>query len=301
MAGFVLFAFIVPFANIAPQYAAPAPLDALPVTARPVYARFGGVELVGYETPDRRYAPGEAVPVTVYWRVLARSERDLSLYLHAVLQDGGVIGKVDSYPGGGRLRTSGAAWQPGAIYADTYAIPLERDAVGSSKLRIQVGWWDYPTEAYVRPTQEDGSPLGVVMLDAGGFAGGQPVATPDGVTRVDAAFGGKFRLLGYALQGDSLRLYWETLARPAADFTVFAQVVDANRNVVGQGDAPPDLPTHFWLPGERYTTRHTLIYPEPLESGSYWLLIGWYNPLDSARLDTDAPDDAVMLETITLP
>lgn len=297
---FALFSFIVPFASIAPEYTAPAPLNTLPESARPVYARFGGVELIGYETPDRRYEPGDAVPVTLYWRVLEQSEHDLSLYLHAVLLDGAVIGKVDSYPGGGRLRTT--LWQPGAIYADTYAISLDRNAAGASKLRVQVGWWDYATEAHIQPTLEDGSLLDVVMLDAGGFADGSSVFIPDTVTRIEnVRFGDSIQLLGYQRDGDILTLYWQTLAQPDADYTVFAQVLDNQNEVVGQGDAPPDLPTRFWREGERYATRHTLVYPQPLKAGDYRLVIGWYNSADNTRLDTDAPDDAIVLETITAP
>ncbi|MBI5670386.1 MAG: hypothetical protein HZC41_20525 [Chloroflexi bacterium] len=309
---FALFALIVPFASIAPQYAPPVPLEKLPDSARPVYARFGGVELIGYETPDRRYAPGDSAPVTLYWRVLEQSERDLSLWLHAVLLDGTVIGKVDSYPGAGRLRTT--TWQPGAIYADMYAIPLNppppaslpegegrNKSLTASKLRIQVGWWHYASESHVPPTLEDGAPLDVVMLDAGGFADGVRVVVPAEAVPADAVFGGQIRLLAYQRKGDSLTLYWETLAQPSADYTVFAQVLDEANTVVGQGDAPPDLPTRFWLPGERYATRHRLVYPAPPAPGDYRLMIGWYNPVDNRRLDTDAPDDALLLETISLP
>ncbi len=310
-----LFAFVVPFASIAPQYAAPAPLAALPDTARPVYARFGGVELIGYDTPDRRYAPEDSVPVTLYWRVAEPAEHDLSLWLHAVLSDGTVIGKVDSYPGGGRLRTT--TWQPGIIYSDTYAIPLKPsppaplpDGEGgktaqsdwemtASKLRIQVGWWDYPTETYVQPTREDGSPLDVVMLDAGGYASGVRTVVPEDALSAGMTFGGMIRLLAYQRAGDTLTLYWETLAPPTADYTVFAQMLDAANNVVGQGDAPPDLPTRFWLPNERYLTRHRLFYPGPPAPGDYRLVIGWYNPADNTRLDIAAPDDALLLETIS--
>lgn len=145
----------------------------------------------------------------------------------------------------------------------------------------------------------DGTLLAVVMLDAGGFADGRAAAIPDDITRMDATFGGVIRLLAYQRAGDMLTLYWETLALPTADYTVFAQVLDAANTVVGQGDAPPDLPTRFWLPGERYITRHTLFYPEPPAPGDYRLVIGWYNPADNTRLDIAAPDDALLLETIS--
>ncbi|NDJ60812.1 MAG: hypothetical protein GYB67_06785 [Chloroflexi bacterium] len=151
------FSLIVPFATIAPPYAPPPPRALLPETANPVYARFGDVALIGYTIPERRYEPGAMVPVTVYWQVIERSERDLSLYLHAISGGADEIGKIDSFPGGGRLRTS--TWTPGAIYADHYAIPLDSDATGRSRLRVQVGWWHFPTEALIPAVDAQGGPL----------------------------------------------------------------------------------------------------------------------------------------------
>ncbi len=123
-------ATLIPFGSIAPAYARPATVDVLPASAQPVYARFDEVVLIGYETTDTRYSPGDSVQVTLYWQVEEGSNRDLSLYLHAVNQNGDVVGKIDTYPGGGRLRTS--TWQAGQIYVDHYRVPLERDASGQS-------------------------------------------------------------------------------------------------------------------------------------------------------------------------
>src|SRR5690606_33279611 len=53
------FALVTPLTTIAPVYAAPVPITAMPPTVQPVYARFGDVALVGYETPGGRYEPGD--------------------------------------------------------------------------------------------------------------------------------------------------------------------------------------------------------------------------------------------------
>lgn len=295
---FGAFAAIVPLASIAPQYQTPAPLTALPPTAQPVYARFSDVALIGYETPDQRYTAGDTLPITVYWQVLDQSPRDNSLWLHAVASDGTVIGKVDSYPGGGKLRTT--QWQAGAIYADTYAIPLEASAVGRYLLRVQVGWWHYPTEANIPAVDPTGSPLDSVMLNAGGFLSGDLTTQPDHHT--DAVdFGGMIRLTGYTLAENNLVLFWEAVTAVEADYTVFVQVVDAENNIIGQGDAPPDLPTHYWRAGEKFITQHVIYYLQPPNPDTYRLLIGWYHPETFARLTTDAPDNAHVLLNLTLP
>ena len=88
--------------------------------------------------------------------------------------------------------------------------------------------------------------------------------------------------------------------RPA-DYTVFVQVLDDANKVVGQGDAPPDMPTHYWRAGEQFLTQHTIAYPQAPASGNYCLVVGWYKPDDFSRLDTDSPDDAYVLTTIMIP
>lgn len=293
-----VFALVVPIASIAPEYATPQPLVQLPDSAQRVYARFGGMALVGYQTPAQRYQPGEYMPITVYWQVLETSSQDLSLYLHATLDDGTVIGKVDSYPGGGRLRTS--RWQAGALYADTYAVPLAPDAAGISRLRVQVGWWDYASGERVDAQNADSARLESVMLDTGGFAPQTRETLPDGFTAVPAVNFGGIRLAGYELEGQILALVWESPGALPADYTVFAQVIDADSSIIGQGDAPPALPTRFWRADERFITRHRLTYRQPPAPGTYQLLVGWYDPLDFARLDVNAPNNAYPLTHVVI-
>ncbi|MBL8162525.1 MAG: DUF2142 domain-containing protein [Anaerolineae bacterium] len=294
-----VFALVVPIASIAPEYAAPVPLLELPGSAQQVYARFGGVALVGYEALEQRYQPGEQVPITLYWQVLDNAdERDYSLYLHATLDDGRVIGKVDSYPGGGRLRTS--HWQQGALYSDTYAIPLTPDAAGISRLRVQVGWWHYASGERVEAVDADGAALNSVMLNAGGFAPQTVEPVTDAFTEITPVSFGGVRLTGYQLDGNALALIWESSGALSADYTVFAQVIDAEGTIIGQGDAPPALPTRFWRSGERFITRHNLAYQQPPTPGNYQLLVGWYNPVDFARLDVAAPNDAYPLALVVI-
>jgi 4-amino-4-deoxy-L-arabinose transferase-like glycosyltransferase len=286
-AGLAVVALITPFAAIAPAYTPPAPLQSLPGSANPVYARFGDTELVGYELPVRRYAPGDSVPVTLYWHVTGQSPNDLSLWLHALAQDS-VVGKVDTYPGGGTLRTS--TWDPG-LYADTYAIPLDGAGEEPNDLRIQVGWWDTVSGEQVIATDSDGQPLESVMLDAGGFGSPRSEPLPAAATLVaDARFGDVIALVGFSYAGDTLSLYWSTIGQPTADYTVFLQALNDSGQVVAQADQPPSVPTRFWLPDETFVTRHTITIP----AGST-VVVGWYYPDDGRRLPTASPDDAFPL------
>lgn len=300
VAGFAAFALVVPFASIVPQYAPPAPLTALPDTAHTVYARFGDVALIGYDAPDRRYAPGDELPITLYWQVLASSDRDYSLFIHVLNDQGGDIGKIDTYPGGGRLRTT--TWQPGAIYPDSYKVPLTAQPQGSFPLRVLVGWWHYPSQEYLTAVDQLGQPIPSVVLNAGAFGDTTIHQTLNSATPIPpVAFGGAISLRAYQIVGTEIDVEWESTATLPDDYTVFVQVLDDQNHLVGQGDAPPSLPTHYWLPGEHFVTRHTLSYPQTPPAGSYRVIIGWYRPSDFSRLSTASPDNAYLLTTLTLP
>ncbi len=295
------FALVVPFASIAPRYAAPQPLAALPDSAQPVYARYGDfVELVGYDTPDTRYAPSDQLPVTLYWRVLRQTDRDYSLYVHLLDDEGQVAGRVDTFPLGGRLRTS--AWQTGVLYADRYVIPFDELRTGRENrfaLRLQVHWWDYAARKSVPIADADGAPLEAVVLRGGALV--DPVSAPNfsDIPRLEPVrFGDSIRLIGALRQEDALTLLWETVATPNDSLTVFAQVLDEGGALVGQGDAPPTLPTRYWRTGERYVTRHTLAYPNALAAGAYRLIVGWYHPETFARLATASGDGTYTLEIL---
>ncbi len=298
--GLALFALIVPFASIRPAYTPPPTVTELPASATPVYARYGAVELVGYETPLRRYQPGDDVPVTVYWRPLEQGDRDLSAFLTAVNPAGEAVGKVDTYPGGGTLRTSN--WDPGQIYADSYAIPLSEDAHGQFDLRLQVGWWHYPTEDVIPPMDETDAPLESVLLDAGGLNAGVPLldgTRPD--TRV--VFGQRIQLDRFTITDDNtMTMQWRARQRINGDYTVFVQVVDEAGNIVGQGDARPPLGTAYWQRGDIIRASYTITYPAPIQPGTYTVLVGWYNPQDFTRLNLpDDEDNAYPLSAVNLP
>jgi hypothetical protein len=93
---------------------------------------------------------------------------------------------------------------------------------------------------------------------------------------------------------------WAASGTPAADYTVFVQVLDDNNTIVGQGDAPPQLPTRYWQAGERFVTRHSITYTERPAEGTNRVIIGWYRPDTFERLATDYSDNAYLLTEITV-
>lgn len=292
-----LFALAVPLISIRPAYAVPIPLATLPLDVLPVYARFSDIELVGYRINEQRFVPDDTVPIELFWRVVQSSDRDYSLYLHAVDAAGNVLGRVDSFPGGGSLQTS--QWQAGAIYADSYQIRLDESDNGQSSLRIQVGWWHYASGQGIRPQDGEGNALESVMLNVGAFVG--TGTSPEVEISQQAQFGDAIMLQGYTLQGNQLTLSWRSIGTLSDDYTVFVQVLDDANQVVGQGDAPPSVATRFWLPNDEFVTEHTINYSVKPLAGDYRLVIGWYRASDFLRLTTNEANDAYLLTTISLP
>jgi len=274
------FAVLIPFFTIMPQYARPITVESLPEDVTEVYARYGGIELIGYEVADRRYSPGEYVPIRLYWRVAEQSEQDESLFLTLLDPRGQEVGKVDTYPGLGKLRTS--TWEEGAIYPDLYRVQIYPEAIGRYPLRVQVGWWHFPTEDMIFARDDNDRRLDAVVLDAGAVViRGVPII--EGLTEPegDIRFGDLIRLAGYGLNDEGLLiLNWEAVGAPLVDYTVFVQVFDENDDLVGQSDTPPLLPTHYWRWTERYITQHDFSFLDELSPGTYRVMTGWYDPAD---------------------
>ena len=154
----------------------------------------------------------------------------------------------------------------------------------------------------------DGSPLGT------NFMGPIKIAAPGFLEppiehALNHRLGDQFELLGYDLDRSTvtpgeaikLRLYWKALRRPDADYTVFAQVRDADNHIVAQKDDQPQAgayPTSFWDAGEVVIDDRVIEIPTNAPAGKFPIKIGLYRPANGSRLMIDG-DPAV--NEITLP
>lgn len=287
-------AAIIPFLYIAPAYASPPEVAAvdLPASMRPVRALIGEeIELLGYSFDDAPLQPGDVLPVTLYWRARSAigADYNLALNLHGRALE--LVGKLDTWPGGGSLPTS--AWTPGAIYADTYALPVAAGARAPSLLRLDITFWEGELSDRLPIQAPDGSLLPTLLLDVGALVPAR-AATIEPAALDGSTFEGGFALLGYDVPtqgapGGELPvvLYWEVAPAPAADFTVFLHLQDAGGNTVAQADGPPvggDWPTSVWRLDGPVVDRHVLAIPGDLPDGEYRLSIGLYDPDSGARL-----------------
>jgi hypothetical protein len=103
-------------------------------------------------------------------------------------------------------------------------------------------------------------------------------------------FGNEIRLAGYDLErttwqaGEDLdvRLYWLTQETPSQDYRVFVHLVPADASgAVAQQDGMPLMgygATTRWEPGELIVDEHKLHIGADVAPGSYYLLMGLYQP-----------------------
>ena len=222
--------------------------------ARPADARFGGtgpagaVRLLGYDIGPEMPTPGETATVSLHWQPLRPLDSDYTTFVHLVNADGRVIGASDHRPGGVYYPTS--LWKPGETLSDTHTLKLAPD-LGRPPYALEVGLYTGDKEL-----RHLGQPQRVGMI--GGTH--PPDVIPANLAhRLDAVFGGQIALRGYetAVQADrlALKLHWQALAAPAADYTVFVHVLDQAGKIVAQYDGPPaggELPTRAWSPGATF-------------------------------------------------
>ncbi|MBZ0303286.1 MAG: hypothetical protein K8J31_26320, partial [Anaerolineae bacterium] len=110
--------------------------------------------------------------------------------------------------------------------------------------------------------------------------------------------------------GDTLTLdvFWETLERPALDYSVFLHLsAAADAPPVSQADSPMGgpFPTGAWRPGDLVHDRLTLVTPEDTPTGTYDLLLGTYfwqtgerlSVTEGGRMD---PDQRIVLGQVTV-
>lgn len=104
-------------------------------------------------------------------------------------------------------------------------------------------------------------------------------------------------------RGDTLQLtlFWRALQRPPADYTVFVHVVNAQGEIVFQGDFMPTPHTTGWWPGDPIWEEISLPVPENVPPGEYRVVTGMYLLATMERLpitEGAALDSAILLTTL---
>lgn len=264
--------------------------------AQRVAARFGDdgnlIELIGYDQTATKWLPGEPLQVTLDWGALRRTHEPLELDLQLLGPDGKVVGAAhgDLFQGKSPIERFSEG-----IFVSEWRIPSRADAMpGVYSLIVNVVQARY---GYYTPIQNwTGQKIETLAL--GPFKLSALPPTTDEMQSISAAnvrFGDQITLLGYVLPSTSVRagnvvpltMYWQSLTKPARDYTVFVHLLDANGRVLVQVDTQPHggaYPTSLWEPREIIRDNYALQLPADLTPGAYRIEVGLYEYPSFLRL-----------------
>ncbi len=242
--------------------------------------------LWGYDLDREAIEPGKTLRVTLYWEVLDETPTDYVLFAQLFGREGAKVGQRDTYPGLGHYPTS--FWRVGEVIADEVTIPVNPDAIGPSRLRLDVGL--YEQESGQRLVVVDGAGHPVGTATAGWLKLAPAGEVPPPPVFADYRLGDAIALTGYDLEevipsasrgaGGMLHLtlHWVSLAPLERDYTVFVHLVGPDGALAAQADGPPvggDYPTSLWAPGE-IVADGRFVSTEGLPPGTYDLRVGMY-------------------------
>jgi hypothetical protein len=91
----------------------------------------------------------------------------------------------------------------------------------------------------------------------------------------------------------ALQMVWQALAPPAANYTLFLQLLDAEGRVAAQRDVPllsGGAPGGAWQLGQQAETRVGIALPAGSAPGDYRLIAGLYDPQTGQRMPVNGGD-----------
>jgi hypothetical protein len=115
------------------------------------------VHLRGFDLGAPEGAPGDTLPLTLYWQGDGPTDVDYTVFVHLVGPDGLPHGQLDYIPGAGAAPTS--SWAPGQVVVDALALPIAVDATPGA-YRVAVGLYDAASGGRLPVTDAAGQRLG---------------------------------------------------------------------------------------------------------------------------------------------
>lgn len=280
------------------------------------------IDLIGYAMDQSPRWPGESVALTAQWQSRRTMNRNYVVALYLLDNRMGVGGHLDWSLGG---HYPNVLWAPGEYVPETYQLPVSPDTP-PGLYTIQLSLYDYRLNDGVAgpytwlsvtgPTLD--APADRIHLGKVRVRDAAEGRLPHQPLHVDLA--DQIQLTGYDLtppagaalvpgQTLKLALYWQTLRRPAQDYTVFTQLVGPDGLVYGQQDNQPQggrYPTTAWEVDQPVIDRYDLAVRDDAPTGEYRLLVGMYDLATGTRLPavrddgTRLPDDAVPMATLVV-
>ena len=250
-----------------------------------------GIELVGYELPQRAVTAGDFVALTVAMRV----PEVTADYFVPVVQ----VGDIE-FPFTTDTHLISPVWEANEVVVERFDFALPHGlAAGEYPILLRVQNLSQNSDVGVL------AELGVLTVAAHGDApvtdallanfrqrvGLRSAAVWDGVRRRSAPWGNEEPI--YARRGDVLTVIpeWEALAKAEESYTVFVHLIDPSNQLYLALDYTPlggATPTHLWfpkwLPGQAMRDPYRMVIPEGIAPGRYFIEVGLYEMTSGRRL-----------------
>ena len=251
----------------------------------------GIVELIGIEPTRFEAEPNELIELTLSWRVLEETDRDLLAFVHSVDSD---IVRRDSYPATGLLLAQD--WKIGDTWSETYLIRIPEDIERQRIYRLIAGYYDLATDTTLTATDTNGNDFTPFVGEI--IVHGEP-------NSIDAAYqlGDLYTMTEPQISqsDDSLDICfdWNVEQETSATYQVFVHLLDDENTIVEQADFQPTngaYPTTFWQSGEVVNHCQT-ITPETFD-GITGIAIGMYDLATVTRLPLSTTDGQPLPDNI---
>jgi hypothetical protein len=223
-------------------------------------------------------------------------DRDWSVFVHLVDENGIIVAHRDIFPGRGLMPTR--KWVAGQTLVDTYVLNIPSTTYSPSSASLEIGLYDYATGDRLLVMTNGNSDSGRSSLSLGA-APILPLAgdTPNPL-KID--FDRIIQLAGYSMNrrtlraGESLvlRLFWRGETQITMNYSVFTHVRGSGESLWASHDSWPQngaAPTSGWIPGKTVDDEHVLVLKPDTPPGDYDVEIGLYDAT-GRRLQVRLPD-----------
>ncbi len=285
-----------------------------------------GMRLVGYDVEPDAAQPGDTdkpFRLTLFWSTNTASQEKsgsspdpaqdhFDVFAHLLSQ--GAVWQTRNGPIGSGVLLEWNDWLgTDAVIEDVRFLTAPSD-MPAGKAHFETGLYHYQPRVTTAKIDRipildgDGNPvldafeLGAVLAGAAA-----PEADLSDLTPVDAEFDYRIELSGWKAMLDPsnsqrllVELGWTANDRSTTDYTAFVHLIDDEKQIQAQQDAPPgglENPTHLWVPGETVRSTFFLDLPEDVVLSELRLRIGLYEPVSGRQL----PVTATMDESIATP
>ncbi len=287
------------------------PSQALPALYKTEVNFANGIQLIGYDLDKKIVQPGKRLQAVLYWQTtVAPIKANLQPFVHIDRLDNfaTVAGSANYTPGDTTTESVLPTfhWDTARYVRDEHdlIVPPETPPFAYA---VRIGLIDPDRQSRLVPLADgSGDTAQLTVVNVAPDYGQTPQLAEPLAVSFDAG-NTSIHLTGFQL--DSVmpeqlhfRLTWQAEKTPSTDYTVFAQLLDWENNLVAGYDRPPldgAYPTSTWLPGQ-VVIDPRFIPLDNVPAGEYRLVVGLYDPTAQQRLRTAAGTDFVELTKLTL-